>query len=364
MLSYQAVSKKLSESDFAHVYLFYGDEKYLQEELVERIVHAYLGGDSEFGLEKIDGSLLGFEEIIERLDQEGLFSSRRLLVVNNHPSFNMPRKTEDEDLSNNNENDRYQEKEAAELLDKYLNNHEGSKPVSILVLLAPRVDRRKKLFKVIDKGGVVVECSPLKGEALADWIRQKSGRLGKKIDREALERLMLAGDHNLHYLAAELEKYNTYIGDKENVISSNVVDQLFSGDLQGDVFKLADALAERNLFKADKLLQILISRREKPLLIFFMLVRHYRLLLHACCLMDEGLPPAQFASTLEVQPFVARKLREQAVLYNRTSLEEALITLQKTDLQIKTGRLEPEQALFLLLNRIDCLQTSDKKSTF
>ncbi|MDW7728396.1 MAG: DNA polymerase III subunit delta [Bacillota bacterium] len=363
MLSYQAVCKKLSESDFAHVYLFFGDEKYLQEELVERIVQAYLGHDSEFGLEKIDGTLLSFEEILERLNEEGLFSTRRLLVVNNHPSFNMPRKTEEVDLSHDKNNDGFQEKEAAELLDKFFTDHEGGKPVSILVLLAPRVDRRKKLFKMIDKRGVVVECSLLKGEALADWIRQKSGRLGKKIEREALERLMLAGDHNLHYLAAELEKYNTYIGDKENVISSNVVDQLFSGDLQGDVFKLADALAERNLFKADKLLQILVSRREKPLLIFFMLARHYRLLLHARCLMDEGLPPAQFASTLEVQPFVARKLREQAVLYKRESLEEALITLQKTDRQIKTGRLEPEQALFLLLNRIDCLQTSDKKST-
>jgi DNA polymerase III subunit delta len=94
---------------------------------------------------------------------------------------------------------------------------------------------------------------------------------------------------------------------------------LFSGDLQGNVFKLADAMAEKNLSGAESLLQLLLGRREKPLLIFFMLARHYRLLLQARCLLDEGLPPGQFASTLEVPPFVARKLQDQACVYTQDS---------------------------------------------
>ncbi len=364
MLSYQALFKEVTEGNISPVYFFFGEEKYLQEELIKHIGQAYLGFDYDFGFEKLDGQLLDFEEIFERLDEDGLFSKRRLLVIDEVPFLNVSRKADGTDAKGSDDSTVVKEKEAAELLDKYLTVHnKGREPSSILVLLATRVDRRKKIFKVIDRKAVVVECSPLKGEALADWIRKRAERLGKKIERTAVERLLMAGDHNLHYLSTELEKYSAYIGDKENFISSEVVDLLFSGDLMADVFKLADALAERNLFKADNLLQLLLSRREKPLLIFFMLVRHYRLLLNARCFMDEGLPPAQFASTLAVQPFVARKLREQAALYDRGTLEEALIILQKTDLQIKTGRLEPEHALSLLLSRIDCLQTSTKSST-
>jgi len=362
MLSYQALYKKVTEGIFYPVYFFFGEEKYLQEELIKHIGQAYLGLDYNFGLEKLDGQSLDFNEILERLDEDGLFTKRRLLVVDGLPFLNVVRKTE-ENASDRDDNASVKEKEAVELLDKYLTAQKTHEPSSILVLLSRRVDRRKKIFKVLDRKALVVECNPLKGESLAEWIRQKTERLGKKIERTAVERLLMAGDHNLHYLSTELEKYSTYIGDKENVISSEVVDLLFSGDLIGDVFKLADALAERNLFRADDLLQLLLSRREKPLLIFFMLARHYRLLLNARCLMDEGLPPAQFASTLAVQPFVARKLREQAALYNRRTLEEALIVLQKTDLQIKTGRLDPEQALSLLLSRIDYLQTFAKSST-
>jgi DNA polymerase III delta subunit len=52
---------------------------------------------------------------------------------------------------------------------------------------------------------------PLKGEALVDWIRQKAASLGKTVDRSAMDKLLLAGNHNLHYLSGELEKYSAYL---------------------------------------------------------------------------------------------------------------------------------------------------------
>lgn len=243
-------------------------------------------------------------------------------------------------------------------MESYLEHKKEENMDSLLIFTAPKVDRRKKLFKLIDKKGAAVECSTLKGEALTAWIHKKAARLGKKIDRAAVEKLLLAGDHNLHYLSRELEKYSTFLGERENVITAHTVDSLFAGDLQGDVFKLSDALAEGNLDRAYRLLEMLLRRREKPLLIFFMLVRHYRLLLETCCLLEEGMPSSEFASSLEVHPFVARKLSQQAQNYARPVLEDVLIALQNADLQIKTGRIEPEQALKLTLSRIDYVQAA------
>lgn len=361
MAVYQLFLKKMKEKKYSPAYLFYGDEKYLQEELVRQLAVSYLGPDLEYGIEKLEGSATELGDIIGRLNESGLFSSRRILIIDSPPYLAAPRNekaAQKPDKNKEKSPEKAQEKEEAALLDDYLKLWSGDTPDNILVFLSPGVDRRKRIFKILGSRGEVVECSALKGEALAEWINHKAARLNKKIERGALEKLMLADGNNLHYLSAELEKYSTYLGANEDTITFQVVEKLFSGDLQGDVFKLSDAMAEGDMLKAHHLLEYLLRKREKPLLIFFMLVRHYRLLLEAHCLLKEGIPQGEFASTLAVHPFVARKLREQAVTYERLALEDILLALQQADMQIKTGKIDPAQALALTLNRIDYIQKS------
>ena len=357
ILSYQALLKQINESNFAPVYLFFGDEKYLQEDLVEQLSAAYLGPDADFGKEKLDGRASDLEEIISRLNETGLFSQHRLVIVDSPPYLVPPRKNEEDEVLEESGNKSSREKQQAELLNNYLEEQVSRVPDSILVFLIPGVDKRKRIFKLIDKKGVVTECSELKGDALVSWINAKVKKLGKKIDRAAVEKLLLAGQHNLHYLSRELEKYCAFLGDEQETVTADTVDRLFSGDLQGNVFKLSDALAEGNLIRAHDILELLLGQQEKPMLILFMLVRHYRLLLQAHSLFEEGLSQKEVTSKLGVHPFVARKLREQAVSYNRSILEDVLIALQKADLQIKTGRSEPHEALKLILSRIDYVQS-------
>ncbi len=361
MVPYQLFIKKLKEKKYYPVYLFYGNEKFLQEELVRQLAKTFLGPDLEYGIEKIEGAAIELGNILNRLNEQGLFASRRILIIDNPPYLSAPRKDNPPHDSGENQDKsskKDQENEKVILLEEYIQGWDGKAPDNILVFLAPNTDRRKKIFKLIDSKGMVVECSALKGELLADWIRQKVSQLGKKIDPGALEKLMLADGNNLHYLSGELEKYSAYLGDDENTITSQVVNKLFSGDLQGDVFKLSDAMAERDMLKAHNMLEFLLRKREKPLLIFFMLSRHYRLLLETHCLLDEGIPQGEFASSLAVHPFVARKLREQAVTYKRLELEEILLAMQESDMQIKTGKIEASQVLSLILNRIDYIQKS------
>ncbi len=361
MHTYSLVKSQFREGKFAPLYLFFGEEKYLQEELLSSLIGSYLGSESDFGVEKVDGSSYALDELIDQISERGLFSSRRLLVIDSPPYLAPPRKTDKDDELPPADEPEAADSKTLETLKVYLENQVKPVPASVIVLLASRVDRRKKFYKLIDQKAVAVECIPLKGENLYHWIKLQAEKGGKSIERNAVERLMLAGEQNLHYMASEIEKYSTYLGEDEKLITAPVVDALFAGDLQGDVFKLADALAEKNFSRAENLLQLLLKRREKPLLIFFMLARHFRLLLQARCLLEQGLPAAQFASTLEVQPFVARKLRDQAAFYNLLSLEDAILIFQSIDLQIKTGRLDPEQALLLLLSRIDSLQNGARQ---
>jgi DNA polymerase-3 subunit delta len=361
MPDYRTLMNDIQKKLFAAVYLLHGEEKYLQEEIIELLKNSYLGPGEQFGFEKVEGGSFNLAEIVALIGERGLFSTKRILVVDNPPYLGASRKTaEIDDPEGSGEKALNKEKEYVALLEEFITEQQDAQPDSVLVFMTEKADRRKRIFKLIEKKGFAAECNPLRGEALTGWIRQKAASLGKTVDPSALERLLLAGNHNLHYLSGELEKYSSYLGGSETVISGRVVDLLFSGDLQGNVFKLSDAMAERNLAEADSLLQLLLGRREKPLVIFFMLARHYRLLLQTRCLLDEGLPPGQFASALEVPPFVARKLQDQAGLFSRTALEDVIIILQESDQKIKTGRLEPGQALTLIMNKIDYLQSASR----
>lgn len=356
MRSCQALQRDLETGKVAPLYLFFGEESYLREELICLLQKQYLGQDPELGYERIDGREFDLMSVISRAEERGLFSERRLLIVDNPPYLASPRKADSQKGEEENDSQQELEKAGAEILAEYFAGLESALPDTIIVFQAPGVDRRKRIFKIIDKEGVAVECAALKGDELVSWINRKAASLGKKLDRSATDRLLMADNQSLHFLSNELEKYATYLGEKENVITESIVDLLFAGDLEGNVFKLADALAEGNHDRAQLLLERLLGRREKPLPIFFMLVRHYRLLLQARCLVEEGMPLNEITATLAVHPFVARKMRDQATALDRQALEDIYIDLQNTDLQIKTGVLEPIQALRVMLSRIDYRQ--------
>ncbi|MDW7740371.1 MAG: DNA polymerase III subunit delta [Bacillota bacterium] len=355
MIPYQVAVRRILDKKYSPLYLLWGEERYLQQELVNSLADSFLGQDNAYGKEVIEGAGCKLEDLLTRANETGIFASRNLLVIDN-PPFLVSSGRKDESTASEKEADPSEEP-SWDLLNNFVEQFKAGSQDSIVVFLAVKPDKRRRLYKYIDTNGLAVECEPLKGEALTSWINNKVQLIGKQIERPALERLLLAGNQNLYNISNELEKYCTYLDEEEQVITAEIVDFLHSGDIQGDVFKLSDAVTEGEFNKAYHLLELLYRKREKPLLIFFMLVRHYRLMLQAKSLLEEGIPASEFPKALEVHPFVARKLREQAARYEQKTLEKILIELQQFDLKIKTGLLDPEQALYLLIGYLDLVQS-------
>ncbi len=357
MQSYQAALREIKAENFAPIYLFFGEESYLREDLTGLLKQHYLNKNAELGCEKIDGGEYDLQFVLSKAEESAIFSERRIFIIDNPPYLAPPRKIEN---LNEEAGESYQdsEKAGAEMLADYFERLGSKMPDTIIIFQSPGVDRRKRIFKIVDKEGLAVECSALKGDELSVWINRKAASLGKRIDRSAVDRLLMSGSHSLHYFANELGKYAAYLSEEETEITAGTVDLLFAGDLESTVFILTDALAGGDHDGSQVQLDRLLGRREKPLSIFFMLVRHYRLLLQARCLIEEGLPLTEITSAMAVHPFVARKLRDQATAIDRRVLEDIFIDLQNTDLKIKTGILDPVQALRIILSCIDYRQNN------
>jgi DNA polymerase-3 subunit delta len=80
-----------------------------------------------------------------------------------------------------------------------------------------------------------------------------------------------------------------------------------------------------------------------------MLARQIRILIQVSELQGQGLAQDQIAGELKLHPYVVKKGLAQAPNFTMSQLEEAYALLVDTDWAIKTGEMEDELALDLLV---------------
>jgi DNA polymerase III subunit delta len=121
-----------------------------------------------------------------------------------------------------------------------------------LLITSGKVDKRKTLYKTIDKLGKVEQFAGMSVED-RDWLSEAEGlardhakSLGKSFDGESAARLANWVGPNTRSLIQETEKVALYCGDRAR-ISVEDVDTIVTRNKHSRAFALADALGGRNL---------------------------------------------------------------------------------------------------------------------
>lgn len=125
-----------------------------------------------------------------------------------------------------------------------------------LVMTAPAVDRRKKVFKALEKRGVVLECSPkqekygsgLERSFFEERVRADLAKSGKTISAHAMEKMYTRSGKDLRRLHSEIEKLIGYLGTRKEVTETDV-EALFSDFHEAAFFELNSALRTADLAK-------------------------------------------------------------------------------------------------------------------
>lgn len=164
-----------------------------------------------------------------------------------------------------------------------------------LILTADAVDKRKKIFKVIDKAGIVLHFGEMKGEtatreALKLEAQKLLGRCGKSLVPAAWITLGKKTGFQLRPSLNELQKLISFVGDRP-VIEEKDVEAVVGKTKEDSIFDLTTALAEKNAQAALSALKALLDQGTHHLMILTMISREIRLLLHASILVRSGKLP-------------------------------------------------------------------------
>ena len=186
---------------------------------------------------------------------------------------------------------------------------------------------------------------------VARWTQDRAVQRGVSIEPRAIEALTDLVGANLRALAGELYKLAMYAGSR--AITAEDVRLLTSQAREERIFDVVDAVVEGRAADALRLVRRMSEDgSETPLHLLSMIARQVRMMVRAAELIDARAPAEVIGSATGARGFPLEKLTRQARAAGRAASEASLRAVEHSDFSVKTGRLDADLALELLVVRL------------
>ena len=334
-MNYSELIKNIEKGKIEPLYLFYGEEGFLIDEAVKKIVSVIVEpSNRDFNLEFLRGGETSCEEIISKAQTLPFMGERRVVIV----------KGIDEIKAS-----------GAERLMEYCSN---PSPTTTLILTGHKIDARDKLHNAVSKNGVVVQFKPLYEKDTAGWVMRIVKEAGYTIDNDAKDYLISIVGNNLQRLKNELEKVFTYKGPppshpskggERGGIKIDDIKLLVEDTKIESIFAFTDSIGSKDINKALRLLEKMIGQGEMPEKIISMITRQFRLILLTKVYRERGAAPSEIPAKAGFAPFLLEGYLKQAAKYNLIELKDSFYKVQMADVKIKSSDISKRMIIEKLI---------------
>ncbi|GAB6084813.1 DNA polymerase III subunit delta [Alkaliphilus crotonatoxidans] len=342
-MSYQQLLQAIEAKQIDKLYLLYGEEQYLIEEIVEKIKNALIAREFEsLNFFQLDGKDLTLEKLIDACETLPFMAERKLIIIKDFDAFQGKKRV----LSETEE----------EQLAAYFSKIPDS---TCLVFYGhSAIDNRKKLVKALGKAGYLIKLDRLKEAELNKWILDFVKLQGKKIEPRELSYFISQLDYfgknasqTLMDITNEIKKIIAFMGTADKIEAAHI-DQISIFKFQNDIFKLLDSLGKKNLSEAMTRLDDLLAEGEVLIRLMSTLSNQIKHILATKLLLDEGYSPKMVAAKIGIHPYTASKCAAQSKNYTIKRLRELLNLFLEMDYRIKSGKINDRVAMELLLTEM------------
>jgi DNA polymerase III subunit delta len=336
--SYDNFLDAVQGKKYAPVYLFIGEEEYLIEECISRIIQDLLTSETKaFNLDIVYGSKADARDIIAHAASFPMMSDRRVVIVKEFDKLLLS-------------------DAAKEVVTAYL-----TRPLdtTCLVLLAEKPDFRTKPFTDLKKSETVFAFHSLYDNQVPGWISARCKALGKDVDLEACRLLQAYIGNSLRAIQNELDKLFTYLGERTRVTPEDVADVV--GSTRGfTVFDLQNAIGKKNLAEALKIVKRMIESGEAPQLTIVMLTRYFTLLWKVQTMLMHGTSETEVLASTRISPYYFKDYTAATKQFSPAQIEGAFQTLLQADIQLKSTSPDPYHLMEMLVYSLICNHQSQE----
>jgi DNA polymerase-3 subunit delta len=186
------------------------------------------------------------------------------------------------------------------------------------------------------------------GSRLTRWVRDRVKEAGGAIEPRAANALGAFVGNDLYQMHNEIQKLVAYT-DGQRPITTDDIQLLTPHARQASIFDMVDALGQRDGKTASRIYHQLLDAGEHPLALLGMITRQFRLMIQVQDLAPQLGSPKAIARELKQNPYPIQKILAQSKNFTPAQLRMVYHKLLDTDLDIKTGHMEPTLALDALI---------------
>jgi DNA polymerase-3 subunit delta len=316
------------------VYVVTGEEQLLRDEVVAALRAATLsGGIAAFNEDKFTAGEADVEAVVSAARTVPMLAARRFVLVRGAERW-----------------------EAAESesspFDRLLAYAQAPVDSTCMVIVASKLDGRRKFALAARKGGYVVACEPLDARALPSWIVERCARRGHAVDREVAELVAELVGPQLSTIDDAIERLSLYVGPGAP-IDETAVGQCIARIRSADTWALVDAVRSRDLGQALRTLADAYDPRDRGLMLLGALAWSVRQLARFQAALNGGASVDQAAQVAGVfQRPRAQALAATLRGVRPAEVERWILVLADTDLALKRSRRSPDWILAEMLTRL------------
>ena len=319
----KTIDEDIKNGQFKRVYLLYGEEAYLKKQYKDKLKVALVSQDDTMNMAAYEGKNINPKELIDLSETLPFFSDRRVILIENSGFF----------------------KGSPEELAEYMDQIPDT---TTFLFVEEEVDKRSKLYKAVKNTGSIVEFAPQTEELLTRWILSRLKKEGKNIKGSVMQLLLSRTGTDMGNIDRELEKLICYCMDKD-VIEAADVEAITTEQTTNKIFDMVNAIAEHNQRRALDLYYDLLTLKEPPMRIMYLITRQFMILLNVKDMAGKGFDNNTIAKNAGVPPFAVRRNLTQAKGFDIKQLKQAISDGAEYEEAVKTGRMNDQMAVELFL---------------
>lgn len=311
-MSFEEIIASLNQKKYSTVYFLMGDEPYFSDRICEFVEHRVLQeSEKAFNLTILYGKDVDAAQIINASRRYPMMSEYQVVIVR-----------EAQNIKNIDD------------LVYYVSN-----PLKTTLLVLnykyKKLDKRKKLYKEIEKNGVLFESKKLYEDKIPAWITKYLKEKGFDIQPTAALLLTDFLGSDLQKIVLELDKLMIIVGEGKKQITTNHIEENIGISKEFNNIELQKALVQKDALKVFRIVDY-FDHNEKnnpfsvtiaSLYFFFSKVLMYSLL--------QDKSKQSVAEQLQISPFFIADYQQAAKVYPPAKAVPIISFLREYDLKSK-----------------------------
>jgi DNA polymerase-3 subunit delta len=309
------IISSIKKGDIKPVYFLAGEEPYFIDKISDYIEQNLLPEDAKgFDQMMAYGLDVNLLDLLFKARSFPMMGDKQLIIVKEAQHL-------------------FKKKAETEAMEKYLENPSET-TVLVFNYKYKKMDKRKKMYKLINKIGVYFESPKLYERDVIKWIVETAKSKGYGIDMKSAQMLTDFLGTNLSKIDNELTKLDLLL-EKNDHITPEVIEKNIGISKDFNNFELKSAIATGNYVKAQNIINYFVANpKEHPIVVTVaILYNFFRDMFIYHSLNDKSQYSA--AKALGVNPYFVSEYQTAAAKYPMKKVTQNIAHLKEADLKSK-----------------------------